>query len=357
MPLMRILPHKITTRQENLDLHKSSYRNQTSFKLQVANNTGRNLSSKSTKKVEEAIAWLVYLSRKKRALNPKTLKHFNFRINFITLTLPSLQAHLDTTITSQCLNQFLTECRKTFNLRNYVWRGEPQSNGNIHFHIISDTYLNAYVVRSIWNRCINKLGYVDRYKAKFSKCSLSEYNSLVNSKGRLKLEDVKRSWLFGVKTNWEMPNTTDVHSTRNIKNLAAYLSKYVTKKTVYLPDSESPISRKEKSTVVYELKERRLKCRLWGCSQSLSKIKAPSHIIEYRLQRFLEYIHSQFNHKYFSHDFGAVYRVHMQEYAHKFKDLLLRYRDSILSACNYLPSLQTEQRYFESSVFAFVPDS
>src|SRR5690606_15866326 len=135
--------------------------------LPTSTNTGRNLSIKATKRLKLAINWLSELSVPKSVFNPSTKSHFNFNLNFITLTLPALQCHLDTTIKNKVFNTFLTELRQYHSVNNYVWRCEAQSNGNIHFHIVTDTYINWYIVRKIWNRKLSKLGYIDRYSNKF----------------------------------------------------------------------------------------------------------------------------------------------------------------------------------------------
>lgn len=52
---------------------------------------------------------------------------------------------------------------------------EFQGNGNLHYHIVTDTYIDYFLAQKIWNRIINKLGYVDVYTAKFSAMSLHDY--------------------------------------------------------------------------------------------------------------------------------------------------------------------------------------
>lgn len=353
---VKICPHKITGYSIDLTKELRGSSNRTSFTHQVANNTGRDLSFKANKKIEESISWLVYLSKPKRALNPKTLTTFRFRINFLTLTLPSLQAHLDSTITAKCLNQFLTESRKTLNLRNYVWRAETQKNGNIHFHLISDVYMNAYIVREIWNRCLNKLGYIDRYQAKFKNCTFEAYRKLVDPQHKRKSLDLRNSWIFGIKTDWRKPNTTDIHSTKHVRNLAAYLSKYVTKKATCYAEIDVPTSRREKSQQVYELKERRLSSRLWGQSQSLSQLVKPIFEHDEHISKFMLWMQENFANRFFQLDFGIVMRVHMQEYVHKFRNFLTLIRDEVISLSDYSPSSQREQRFYSPLLWQIQPD-
>ena len=54
---------------------------------------------------------------------------YNFKINFMTLTLPAKQMHPTAVITKNAFNQFLTEIRELYKMENYVWRIEFQKTG------------------------------------------------------------------------------------------------------------------------------------------------------------------------------------------------------------------------------------
>ena len=64
-----------------------------------------------------------------------------YKLTFITLTLPSKQIHSDNEIKSKCLNQFLIELKKNHSVSRYIWKAEKQENNNIHFHIIADKFI------------------------------------------------------------------------------------------------------------------------------------------------------------------------------------------------------------------------
>lgn len=162
----------------------------------IKKNYNVELSISSKKQIIACINWIIAQAKKKRYFSEKTNKYYFFRVNFITLTLPSTQIHCDNTIKSVALNQFITELKKKNKEVKYFWRAEKQSNGNIHFHLVTDMYIHYEKLRNMWNRCINKLGYVDRFEL------AHKHNN---------------------------PNSTDVHAIKNIRNLGAYLSKYVSK--------------------------------------------------------------------------------------------------------------------------------
>jgi hypothetical protein len=162
------------------------------------NRIGTTMSKKSKQKVNRAIKYLLYYSKEKTVYRTSKHSTFKFKVAFITLTLPSKQVHTDKQIKEECLNQFLIEARKKWNIRNYIWKAEKQQNGNIHFHILTDSFVPYQELRNTWNRIINKLGYVDEYRKKHHKLS---------------------------------PNSTDIHSLKKVKNIYSYISKYFDKQT------------------------------------------------------------------------------------------------------------------------------
>ena len=132
------------------------------------------LSNQSKRKVYDTINLLYTLSKPRTVKMRSGKSIYNFRCAFITLTLPATQAHEDTQIKSDCLNQFLIELRKAYKIENYFWKAELQKNENIHFHLLVDQYCDFQALRRRWNRVINKLGYVDAYSKKFDQMQLSE---------------------------------------------------------------------------------------------------------------------------------------------------------------------------------------
>ncbi len=177
------------------------------------------ISDKAKRRISHGIDWLLYLANEKEFRHYKYQKNYRFRVNFVTLTLSSPQVHSDQEIKSKLLNQFLIECRSTWGIENYLWRAEPQKNGNIHFHLLTDKFIPWSELRNRWNRIQDKLGYVQRSK------------------------HFKKGWT---------PNSTDVHSVRKVRKLGAYLAKYCTK--------ESDV--------------RKIEGGQWGLSQSLSKMRS-----------------------------------------------------------------------------------
>lgn len=186
------------------------------------------LSDKSRKNLKKTLFWFIkqasgfdYLDGK------KCIK--KMKLSFITLTLPSAQVHSDEVIKKQCLNQFFVEARKLVNLKNYVWRAEKQGNGNIHFHIIADKYFSHVECQSIWNRIINKLGYVDAFQ---SKCKLLFKNGFRIVEGfndKCSYGTAQKRYSKALAADFSNPSSVQAIGIRDIKNISGYVAKYCSK--------------------------------------------------------------------------------------------------------------------------------
>ena len=247
------LVHGGCPRNTDLTMARASYNGVNKHRGEV--------SKKAANRIRSKIEWLVFLSKKRRVTPTAGGKSFTFQVNFITLTLPAVQAHTDNEIKSKCLNQFLTECRQKFGMRNYVWKAELQGNENIHFHITTDTYIHYETIRTIWNRCIGKLGYVREYSSKMQKMSFGDYVNYRRRQGSTDLPRLRKAYNYGQKSMWRDPNTTDVKSVKNVRNLAAYLSKYMVKE---LEKKSTPSGSSDRLAAFTG--------NLWYCSQSLSRL-------------------------------------------------------------------------------------
>ena len=215
--------------------------------LSVGYNT-LGVSDSTRKKIAQHIKILSLLSveRKVRRSNGNYANHLNM---FITLTLPAEQVHTDTEVTKICLGSFLDRCRKIGLLSNYVWRAEKQKNGNIHYHIMTDTFCNFSLVKNLWHLSLEKLGYISAFQRKFLVMSFAEYKKLDFNEG-VPIQKVANAYAHGVRTKWRNPPTTQVDYLQNSNEIALYLSKYIGK------DNE------EKKNIVTG--------RVWACSVSVS---------------------------------------------------------------------------------------
>ena len=259
------------------------------FKM-PSNKTGGVLSQSAKKNLKNCVGYLILRTQKRYATARNKFPNISKKIGFITLTLPSIQNHVDTEIKDKCLNQFLVEIRKYYDITEYVWRAEKQYNSNIHFHILVNKFIPHAEIRERWNRIIDKFGYVERYKNKFKDLTFREFIQVqpIRQKKGHRMEDRIRQYARGKETNWSSPNSTDIHNLKHVDNAARYISKYVSKSV-----DDNPKIVKQKSIVKSEVNEiekmfqqqkleelrkeesvkQKIEGRIWFASESLTAIK------------------------------------------------------------------------------------
>jgi hypothetical protein len=175
------------------------------------------LSEKAQKNIKSAVNWLVVSAKDKKVYNKSSGKYHNFKINLITLTLPDTDKPIsEKDFKTKLMHVYLVYMKKYYNLKNYVWKLELQNNGKIHLHLTTDSYIDKDILRHYWNALLEKNNYLEEFKQKF------KHNN---------------------------PNSTDVHAVWKVKNLGAYLAKY--------------LSKNEQSSEC-------IMGRIWGCNYELS---------------------------------------------------------------------------------------
>lgn len=231
--------------------------------------TDDKMSGQTQRKMSTAIKYLNHTATARKVQNKLTNSDIRFKLVFITLTLSSEQTHTDNELKNKLLNHFLTEIKKHYNIKHYVWRLEKQANGRAHFHIVCDNFIPHNDLRNMWNRIQNKLGYVDKYQTRMQSLSYAEYVSTYDSNNKYTPQQIKSAWIKGKSSNWQHPNSTDVHSLQYINNIDAYLCKYMTKQE----------------------QNKGISGRLWGCSQSLSNITGARNIVDSDISQELSIMH------------------------------------------------------------------
>ena len=257
-----IYPHRIVTYVVPEGGWQHSARQRLNYSNLSDNDTEGVLSIKARRKMEKAIMWLHFGAKAKRIFDHELQKSFTFHINFITLTLPAKQMHSDKEITNRCLGNWLDVAKKMFGLRRYVWKAETQENGNIHYHLVTDTYIHHKDLRRTWNKSLELLGYISA---------------------------------FEFKHRHRNAPTEQVKSIKNVRNVASYVACYMSKnrpfkcigklieskgvrrEILYGSDEYRAVNNwKELGKVVGSIiggYSRPVNGRLWGCSRELSQIK------------------------------------------------------------------------------------
>lgn len=236
------------------------------------NATNGKISPGAKRKISRAIDYITFLSKPKKLPYTVHGKNFTFKLNFITLTLSSPQVHSDQEIKSELLHAFFVELARKWKVPTYIWRAEKQKNGNLHFHIITGKFIPWNELRNVWNRIQQKLGYVTRYRENRLNWHRAGFRYDPAAPPSWSREKQLKAYKNGIRTDWDNPNSTDVHSIRHIGNIRAYFVKYMTK------------SQPGAGTAG----------RLWGCSINLSHLSGGRTDVDSRLAKELEVI---FKHK------------------------------------------------------------
>jgi len=253
VPYYSLSPNSLTL-YERPDVVKSEKKINSSINNLIDNtNYTLDLSSTARKRLNSSLKYMMYLTKTKKIKGKKIKNKYqnyitdydktniykktvNYKITFITLTLPSEQIHSDKIIKAKLLNQFLIEIKTKHNVNNYIWKAEKQKNGNIHFHILIDNYIYWQTIRDIWNRIINKMGYVTKYQQNMLEYFKNGFIKSKSKKDKRTLKQQMKAYKNGVDTNWLHPNSTDIHALYSVKNLSAYMSKYMAKQITSTKD-------------------------------------------------------------------------------------------------------------------------
>lgn len=193
----------------------------------------------SKKRMTKAVSLLVQSSKMKRIYNPVTHRYQYFQLSFITLTLACTSENFTAKDAHKMLLEpFLLYLRRKHQVKNYVWKAELQERGQVHYHITIDKFVLYTDLRDKWNALQDQYGLLDDYRAKYGN---------------------------------KIPNSTDVHSIKRVKNIEAYLVKYISK------DVSSEYGNSVGGKV-------------WDCNMSLKKGKYYSTPVTYEMERTIQYI-------------------------------------------------------------------
>ena len=157
------------------------------------------VSTGAKKRMRKAITLLLQSTPYTYKWNPVIQKTVSHKISFITLTMPHSDKSQDNKFCQKhLLEPLLREFRRNYGMKSYIWKLELQENGNIHYHITTDFIISHNVLRQKWNKLLNRHSMLDDFKKAYGH---------------------------------DNPNSTDIHSVQNVRNLEAYLVKYICKET------------------------------------------------------------------------------------------------------------------------------
>lgn len=155
------------------------------------------VSDAMKKRMKKCITMLLQSTPWQYKENPVTGKIDSHKLSFITLTTPT---HENSYSAKWChknlLEPMLRRMRKIYGMKSYIWKCELQENKQVHYHVTCDIMLHHGKLREDWNNLLRQHDMLVQFKAEYGH---------------------------------DNPNSTDIHKVFNVRNLEAYLVKYICK--------------------------------------------------------------------------------------------------------------------------------
>ena len=252
------------------------------------------LSPTTARKIKRSLsAWLTALEQ--NSIPQKGQTHPNQKPTFVTLTLPAIQKHSDNHVKRAMLGRLITVLQRTYGVKYYFWRAEPQKNDNIHFHLIIDKYVKWQDLRAEWNRVLDGNGYIENYRSnqkQFHKDGFKVKNDwMIQTMERIRdaaaekkqpysakaariiaISRQKKAYETGMLENWSNPNSTDIHALEGKSSIVAYVVKYVCKVSDNRYNRGESFDDDGEAIGDLTTNDRKIKGRIWGCSDELRKL-------------------------------------------------------------------------------------
>lgn len=253
------------------------------------------MSKGAVKRLREACELMIAVTGIKWYNHPKTGKRLKFRIGLLTTTLSAKQGLVTAReIKKELLAPYLRKLKK-YGLKNYIWKMEKQKNGNVHFHIFVDCFIDRTDARNIWNRLQAKFSYINDFEKKHGHRD---------------------------------PNSTDIKAVISETGLTQYMLKYMLKN-----------SDKKKEKTAEELEEQRKMGKIWDCSTAL---KLPNDTSDFAEDKELEEMQNLVDDGYLTlliKDYAVVF-LYTDESVWKIlpEKPRNRYLDYLSKVKNYVPS-------------------
>lgn len=190
----------------------------------------------AAKRIKRTVDVFLQRSPERTIVNTATGKQMQFRLNFVTLTISAhkpisaKEGHKALKVFLQHFKAVPSKKSVSEQLGSYIWKAELQERGQLHYHITTNSFLHHGHIRRVWNGIQFRRGWLEDFK---------------QSQGH---------------TN---ANSTDVHAVYKVRDIQAYLSKYLSK------TGKKDVSEYGFPVLCYEPK---IEGKVWDCSNDL-KIK------------------------------------------------------------------------------------
>jgi uncharacterized phage-like protein YoqJ len=198
IPTLKISPAYVVqyfTRVSEDETRRNNYTNFFNEEEQIKPYSGE-MSAGSRKRLKEACELMIEITDEKSYYDRNKKRTIVFKLALLTTTLSAPQERItDREIKEHLLAPYLRKLKK-YGLTNYIWKAERQRNGNLHFHIFIDCFIDHTDARNIWNRIQSKFHFIRNFQSKFGHSN---------------------------------PNSTDIKPIENGNKAVAYMLKYMVK--------------------------------------------------------------------------------------------------------------------------------
>lgn len=207
------------------------------------------MSEGAQKRMVRALTLLSQAIKPRWITNPVTGRLQYFKLAMITLTVSDRTNWPAKDAYQKLLRPFLFWLRYTKGCRHYVWKLEYQERGQVHYHLAIPMFIHYRELRDKWNKIQRDAGAMRGYTFRTFKMD---------------------------------PNSTDVTAIGNVKGVAKYMVKYLSKgedqqklrraKIAKTQFKEGKITAEQYKGFINEiLGQRDVGGKVWDCSESLNE--------------------------------------------------------------------------------------
>lgn len=215
------------------------------------------------KRLTKAINIMLQVAKPKTIFNEIGNYYQYHKLSFITLKITADKVLSAREAYDNCFSHFLDWLKRTAtNNQNplYVWKLEPQADGQVHYHITTPEWINCRKIKDKWNAILRKAGYLTKYAQEHG-----HYNA----------------------------NSTDVHQVNDVQNLSSYMVKALTDCIAAAEKIKINKRGKKAEHIGAEMakdmnNEYETEGKIWGCSEILSNAKYATLLLGTRAQKMID---------------------------------------------------------------------
>ena len=118
-----------------------------------------------------------------------------------------------------------------------------------------------------------------------------------------------RAYKKGLATQWDNPNSVDIHSLQRVGNIKAYMIKYMSKNKGYTDDEKNAYNDLPEETKKAIREKDEITGRLWSCSSNLVDLRGGEMDVDSLISDELHRLHDYNNKMLYVSDYFHVFTV------------------------------------------------